>query len=453
MRGYASIAGGRKPSTLSSRAYPKPNGGWAGLCVRSRIWSAYSGRGTCLGVALCTLVGTPVFGEPLSWRDALELAERQHPLLRAAEAEIDAAQAGIRTARALPNPVGSFASGRQTIRVPGNVSGTAYGFTAEQVIDWGPVRSTRIALAEWHQARAKALADLTRLEVLSGVRRAFYEVLRLQSEISLLQENVRLVEELLQRVRLRVSVGEGARLEAIRAEAELAVASTAANKAQLELVRALGALRTAIGLPEGAPIQVMGAPEPAATLPDLQALRAEMLDRHPALRLARSEIHAAEARLRHEAAQRIPQPSLLAQVDYPPDTPVYLLGFAVPVPLWNLRQGPIAEAQAQLRRAQEMARHRELELLSALEAAYGRYQIAHQQAQTIEQALLREAQQALEASETAYRLGERGLLEVLDAQRVLRSVRLSFVQAQFERQAAMIDLDALRALDPRQRTN
>ena len=44
----------------------------------------------------------------------------------------------------------------------------------------------------------------------------------------------------------------------------------------------------------------------------------------------------------------------------------------------------------------------------------------------------------------AYQLGERGILEVLDAQRLLRTVRLNYLNAQFDRQAALVDLDELR---------
>ncbi|MBS0465774.1 MAG: TolC family protein, partial [Proteobacteria bacterium] len=45
--------------------------------------------------------------------------------------------------------------------------------------------------------------------------------------------------------------------------------------------------------------------------------------------------------------------------------------------------------------------------------------------------------------EAAYRFGERGILDVLDAQRVLRSVRADLLQARYELQAARIELDFL----------
>ena len=53
----------------------------------------------------------------------------------------------------------------------------------------------------------------------------------------------------------------------------------------------------------------------------------------------------------------------------------------------------------------------------------------------------------LKVAEAAYRLGERGILDYLDAQRTYRSVRNDYLNAQFDRQAAQIILDRLRATD------
>ena len=142
-----------------------------------------------------------------------------------------------------------------------------------------------------------------------------------------------------------------------------------------------------------------------------------------------------------------PQPSLRLEVDM--SGPSYRAGVAIPLPTRNRREGPIAEAVADLRTVNSLAKLRELEILTALEGAYDRYISAGQQVDLFGEGLLREAEAALGAAETAYQLGERGILEVLDAQRVLRSVRLNFLSAQYERQAALVDLDELRAVDLR----
>lgn len=62
-------------------------------------------------------------GSTLTLDQALALAEQHHPQMRASAAQVDAARAAIVTAKAYPNPEAALTAGRQTYRVPGNVSG------------------------------------------------------------------------------------------------------------------------------------------------------------------------------------------------------------------------------------------------------------------------------------------------------------------------------------------
>ena len=56
---------------------------------------------------------------------------------------------------------------------------------------------------------------------------------------------------------------------------------------------------------------------------------------------------------------------------------------------------------------------------------------------------MHEAESAVEAARNAYKFGERGIVEVLDAQRVLQTVRGDLLDAQFARESALIDLEEL----------
>jgi cobalt-zinc-cadmium efflux system outer membrane protein len=134
-------------------------------------------------------------------------------------------------------------------------------------------------------------------------------------------------------------------------------------------------------------------------------------------------------------------------MDRPPDTPTYRAGISIPLPLWNRREGPIAEAVALVRQARAIEENNELQLLASLTSAYERYEVAAAQLAAFEQGLLREAEEGVRAAETAYKLGERGILEVLDAQRILRTVRLDLLTAEFDRQAALIDMDEVLAVN------
>jgi cobalt-zinc-cadmium efflux system outer membrane protein len=68
---------------------------------------------------------------------------------------------------------------------------------------------------------------------------------------------------------------------------------------------------------------------------------------------------------------------------------------------------------------------------------------------------VREAEAALKVAEAAYRFGERGILDVLDAQRLLRSVNADLLEARFQLQTAGVDLEFLTGLyaAPSNRTN
>jgi outer membrane protein, heavy metal efflux system len=385
----------------------------------------------------------------LSLEQLLALADENHPRLRAGTAQIDAAKAGVIGARAYPNPEFGARAGGQDYRVPGNVRGLVSSFVFSQPLELGPLRPAREQLARQGQESSELALASVRLAVLAEVRRAFFQALRKRSEIGIVTENLRLVEEFRRRLQVRVDVGEAGRLELYRADAELAVARTAASSARLQYVSALTALRAAVGAPLEGELTLEGALDAPATLPPLENVRDLMLERHPMLAWSRAEVRVAEARVGYENALRRPQPSLIAEMDRPPDTPTYRAGINIPLPLWNKREGPIAAAVAELRRAQSLAENGKLELLARLAGAYERYQLAGEQLRALEQGLIREAEAGLAAAETAYRLGERGILEVLDAQRVLRTVRLDLLNAQFDRQAALVDLDELRALELR----
>jgi cobalt-zinc-cadmium efflux system outer membrane protein len=389
----------------------------------------------------------PSRAETVSLNRALELADLQHPLLRAGEAGIEGATAGILTARAYPNPEATVIAGKQTGQPPGAPTNVVPLYAVTQPLELGTLRPTRIQLAQRGRESSEFYLSEVRLGVLSQVRRSFYEVLRRRSEIAIATENATLVEDLRNRIQVRVDVGEIGRLELVRAEAEVASARTLASSAQLERVAALAQFRAAVGGPLDADIELDGALEPAVQLPPLEDLRRESLDRHPSLALSRSEVRRAEARLSYERALKRPQPALRGEVDM--TSPSYRFGVVIPVPVLNRREGPIAEAEAGLRQVTSQARAREIEILAALDGAYGRYQVSQQQVAAFEQGLFREAEEALRAAETAYQLGERGILEVLDAQRVLRSVRLNFLNAEYDRQAALVDLDELRAVNLR----
>jgi outer membrane protein, heavy metal efflux system len=387
---------------------------------------------------------------PLTLEQALARAERNSPRLRGAAAASQRADAAVRTSRAYSNPSIEIYEGLQYARpiTTPAVPGLLQHYAAYQPIEIPVERRARLRAAELSRSGVVFGQQGVARSVAAEVKQAFYRVLRRREEVEHEQENLRLVEDLRRRVEVEYRVGEKGRLELTRAEAELARANFAVRSAQLELANAIALLRIAIAAPADERIDPQGTLDARVTLPDLPVLREEALRTHPALAQAKANVDTASAKLARERSLRIPQPTVFAEFENQPDLRFWRSGITIPIPLWDRRQGPIDESKAAIMQAQAESDQRRLELISATERAYEQYLLADQQATSLESGELRAALSAVDAAKAAYQFGERGIVEVLDAQRVLQDVRDDLLNAQFARQSALIDLEELGAIAP-----
>jgi len=386
----------------------------------------------------------------ITLEEAVAMANRNSPRLRGAGAAVDRAAAAVQTTHAYANPVLEVYAGEQYARpiaTPG-VPGLLQHYAGYQMIEIPRERSARRRVAEFARTGAGFSQTAIARSVTANARQAFYNVLRRREEVQHAQENLRIVEDLRRRVEVEVRVGEKGRLELTRAEAELARASFTVRGAQLELSNSIAILRVAIAAPADTDLEPTGTLEPRILLPPLATLREAVLRTHPVVGQSQANVQQAEALLERERALRIPQPTVFAEFENQPDLRFWRTGVSIPIPLWDRRKGQIAESKAAIAQSSAELDQRRLELISATERSYEQYQFADQQTVSLESGELHAAESAVEAAQAAYRFGERGIVEVLDAQRVLQAVRGDLVDAQYARQSARIDLEELGAVMP-----
>ncbi len=397
--------------------------------------------------AFLSACGFTASAETFDLRGVLRYVESSSPELAATAHVRAGAQAETITARAYPNPDVEVGTGSWRSRI-GPASGTASTIGVSQLIELPSVRSARADVSEAGLAAAIAQADAVRLQVGYQARTAFYELLRRQEEERIAGETVQLLNQMREKVKARVDVGEAPRFELVRAEAEGLAAQNAAVSASLRVDEARGVLRRLSGntLP---PVFSAGGTVPApAEVPPYGVLTPLVLTAHPALRVLGAERERAQSRLELEKSLRNPQPTLRAIGSQDPESSQALVGISIPLPLWNRREGPIAQAQAGIALAAAQIEAQRAQLLRELDSAYARFGVSQRQISTFENGLLRSAEAGLRVAEAAYRAGERSFLEVLDAQRTLRSVRSDYNHALFDRNAAWLDLERLTARDP-----
>lgn len=382
---------------------------------------------------------------PLTLPQALELAETYSPALRAAASQAQGAQAASATATAYPNPEIEYGSGNTRFQPATNPSGGNRVLALSQPLEWPGVRDARRRVAEAGISSTGALLDGARINLRADVKQSFLEVQRRDEELQLAEQGRTLLEQIRNRVKLRVDVGEAPRYELVKADAEALAAANVAQTAEIRAQQARDRLRALLGADLPARFDIASAPQLGDALPPLDDLRREMLERQPLLRSASAETQRAEAQLEQERGRRLPQPTVKWSAERQPDSDQWRVGMALPLPLWDRRTGPIGEAQANVERARADQERVRRSLLSELDQAHGRFRIAQRQLQTFENGLIRDAAAALKVAEAAYRYGERGILDYLDAQRVFRATHLDYLNARYELQFALVEIERLRA--------
>lgn len=392
------------------------------------------------------LSATLAFAQPEFDLPTLEsLAMSSSRSVQAAREQVNAARYAVDGAAAFPNPELEYLSGTARARGPAGNPGDARSVALTQPIDLPWRRSARIGAAEAGLDAAVAGSQMFEADLLARLRLRYFDVLRREAEMKNAREDAALMEGVRSRIALRVQTGEAARFELIKSEAETLNAQKTAQAAGFRVEQARTLLRQVVGAALPAEFKLTSRLRDVPALIPLDSVRQQMDGGSPDLARSRAEVVRAERQLALERAQRWPGLALKAGMDEDPDTRVSKLGLVVSIPLWDRRSGPIGEAAAQLARAKNELEAQQFSLSQGLEIAYQQYEIALTQVTALESGIVRQSEAALKVAEAAYRFGERGFLEVLDAQRVFRAARAELIAARYELAAAWVDIERLRA--------
>jgi cobalt-zinc-cadmium efflux system outer membrane protein len=287
-----------------------------------------------------------------------------------------------------------------------------------------------------------------RSDLAARVKTSFYQVLRRESELNSARQDLEMMRQIHSRARLRVEVGEAPRYELIKAETELLTAQKNMQTAELRVDQAKAGLRQQVGGGMPSLFDVQGTLGTSPTVPALGILHETMLSNNAELTQRRMELEKARLGVDYQRSLRWPEVSVRAQTDRQPDNKVTQVGLVMTIPLWDRRSGPVGEATAQATQAQTALEARQFELMQELDTAYRQYEITQAQVTALESGIVREAESALGVAEAAYRFGERGILDFIDAQRVLRNARNELIAAQYEMQVAAIQIEKLMSAAP-----
>lgn len=375
-------------------------------------------------------------------KQMIDLAFDKNPILGIVQSQEEGAQATLTTARSYYNPELEILSGPSRYRSGTNDARSNYYVGISQPLEFGDVRVARRGVAESNIHVAESNTAISRIDLTIRVKSAFYNVVQRQAFLKISLADRQLLNQIRERVKLRVDVGEAPKYELIKADTEALAAERDYQAALVRVNEGKALLRGLIGAAIPADFELSGELPMQQSLPVLSELKSKLLE-SPAIQQGKKLNEVAQAKLKLEESLRLPGLTLKAAVDTDPDVSMLRMGLAIPLPLWNRREGQIAEANAYVRQTQNVMSERELLLNRDLEAAYQRYLIAQGQLDAFENGLLKQAEASLKVAESAYRFGERGILEYLDAQRVYRGVRRDYLAARYDYVNAMLEVERL----------
>ena len=392
-------------------------------------------------LAVC-IAPVPAIGQERAARltldDALRLAERENPTLRAKRFELDVTRAGEITAGLRPNPSASYTAEKF------GASGQEYTITVGQTLELGGKRERRLDSARAATRVTRFELDDVRRQVFAQVKRTFTDVLVARTTLALAEQNLKALDDIERIQRFRAERGDISELELTRIQLQRFAFERDAADSRQAIAAATVALRALVGAASVAPdVEIVG----DLGFRDLGVTRDEAIQRALA---ARPDLRAAEG-AREKAKADVALARVNGRWDITPqleykrtDTNDNTFGFGLSLPLrvFDRNQGEIARTQAEVDRVTAQRDATVAQIVAEVDTALSIVTTLRQRLDSLRTVYLPKAEQVRNTVEFAYRRGGVSLLDFLDAQRAYRETSLEHLRALGNYWGALYQLEA-----------
>src|SRR3954471_4858394 len=383
--------------------------------------------------------------------DVLRIVESS-PRVAVSAREADIARAERAAAGALPNPTLSLGRSR-----PAGGERTMFDANSQdQAMLELPVpifgqRGARMRAADFQVERAQSQLRLTLGETRRLSALAFLRLLGAQETQLARRAAAADVERIRTLVAGRQASGMGSRYDAARADAEAALANLGVQRAATEVneqAATLAGLVDARGWrppPRGSPRPPRHARRSLARLRTERGEPPTDLAANAALRAARDEAAAAEARIELARRERYPVPAVQLGRAWTsgPFGAANFVGVTSEIPILDTRRAGVDRAVAE----HGAARERERGVAATVQAELGKQrealELRREALARFERDVFERQSAFLEMAESAYRLGKGTLFELLDARRTQLEASVARVELLTALLEAELELRAL----------
>lgn len=394
----------------------------------------------------------------VSLPQAIEYSLKNNGDLKALREEKGIRDAGKARAGLLPNPTLDFEAGTGALTGSNSENSLALGLSQEFLL--AGKRAKRLAVAEWELDRYRwQVADRERL-LRDEVKTAFYDAVLAQQRVALADRSIALNRQLLDVTRERLAAGDIPELEMNLVKVELTRSEGARIDAAKAMLQNQSRLWALMGLSPGDAPPIVGTLEPTIVMPGLpEDLKQRALQNRPDLKALDAEKNRDESDIILARAEGIP--NITAGLAFKRDTTAmeiggvegkdtaYTLGLtlSMPIPLFDRNQAGVHEARAKRNSS-------ESRLLTAtgiigreVDTACASYIYSEKVLSLYKATIIPQLEENLKLTQEAYRLGEVGILAVIQEQKKFFEINDSYLTALHDRQIALVKLETTVATE------
>jgi outer membrane protein TolC len=375
----------------------------------------------------------------------------RNPEIQAARQQVEAAKQRVLQARSLDDPTLSV----QLWNVP-----QTFNVTQTQNVIVGMSQTFpfpgKLALKAEVASRSAEIAEQAlhakERELIARVTQAYYDLFLAHQLIQIHHEQVDLLKEFVEIVTAQYRAGRASHLDVVRAQVELSSLYQQLPVLEQRRDTAQARLNTLLDRDPRFPLGPPEEPRERQIEKDLEDLYSIAVNARPELKAAQLSIQ------RNEHAYR------LAERQYYPDVTVEVQRFQnfhatdgfgavvsikMPFAFWVKPKygaaaqeavAAIAAARAEQRTLENVTRFQILDLLAKVRASW-------EVAMLYRTTLLPQAEQAVEAALAGYRTGKTAFLDLIEANRAWRQLRLDYYQALVEREQHLAELERVIGVD------
>ncbi len=370
--------------------------------------------------------------------DYLAHAALSSPSLKAAFYSWQAALAKTNYAGALPDPIVSF--GYFIENVETRVGPQNQKMSLKQSIPWFGTLGAKTDIANESAKVAYRKYQAEKLRLFYSVRAAYYDLFYLGRDIAITQDNFELMTfwESVALTKYKVALKKHADL--IKAQVELGKLEERLLTLREKIAPSKARLRAVANLPESSQIPIPSSIDIIEIEIDAALVLTEAMNSNPNLK---AQLHLIDREIAAVSlAGKSSRPNFTIGLDYiatgealnpalddsGKDPMIVGVGFSLPI-WFGKNRAKKEEAKAKLQSAKYRYADSKNQLAAIVENSVFKYSDALRKTRLYRDGLIPKAEQALNASYTAYQASETDFLNVLDAQRQLLAFQSSFERA------------------------